>query len=59
MRSSGVLHEGMYNILQEWYEFIHTNHHVQADLIGKMFVIIQKKQVRYKLLSLHIFLQYI
>lgn len=35
MLASGSLHQGMYNILQEWYEFIHANIHIQADLIGK------------------------
>lgn len=34
MLKSGALHEGMYNILQEWYDFIHNHHHIQADLIG-------------------------
>lgn len=33
MLASGSLHQGMYNILQEWYEFIHVNIHIQADLI--------------------------
>ncbi|CAO1400154.1 unnamed protein product [Diamesa serratosioi] len=33
MLSTGTLHEGMYNVLQEWYEFIHEQHHVQCDLI--------------------------
>ncbi|XP_058468047.1 deoxynucleoside kinase isoform X1 [Malaya genurostris] len=33
MLATGMLHQGMYNILQEWYEFIHGNIHIQADLI--------------------------
>lgn len=33
MLRTEVLHRGMYNILQEWYGFIHDNVHVQADLI--------------------------
>ena len=38
MLKSGSLHQGMYNILQEWYEFINDKHEVQADLIGKFFI---------------------
>lgn len=33
MLASGSLHKGMYNILQEWYGFIHSNIHIQADMI--------------------------
>lgn len=33
MLSNGMLHQGMYNILQEWYEFIHEQHKIQCDLI--------------------------
>ncbi|XP_049529993.1 deoxynucleoside kinase isoform X1 [Anopheles darlingi] len=33
MLASGSLHRGMYNVLQEWYEFICCNIHIQADLI--------------------------
>ncbi|XP_058130228.1 deoxynucleoside kinase isoform X2 [Anopheles coustani] len=33
MLASGSLHRGMYNVLQEWYEFITCNIHIQADLI--------------------------
>lgn len=33
MRSSGVLDEGMYHVLQEWYDFIHQHHKVHCDLI--------------------------
>ncbi|XP_055622385.1 deoxynucleoside kinase isoform X3 [Toxorhynchites rutilus septentrionalis] len=33
MYKSGTLHQGMYNVLQEWYDFIQTNIHIQADLI--------------------------
>ncbi|XP_053683752.1 deoxynucleoside kinase isoform X2 [Sabethes cyaneus] len=33
MLANGMLHQGMYNILQDWYEFIHANIHIQADLI--------------------------
>lgn len=35
MLKTGVLHQGMYNILQDWYEYFTTNVHIQADLIGK------------------------
>lgn len=35
MYKTGVLHQGMYNILQDWYEYFTTNVHIQADLIGK------------------------
>lgn len=35
MLASGSLHQGMYNVLQEWYDFICCNIHIQADLIGK------------------------
>lgn len=34
MAATGILHQGMYNILQEWYKFISTSVHIQADLIG-------------------------
>lgn len=34
MLSNGTLHKGMYNIMQEWYEYINQNIHIQADLIG-------------------------
>ncbi|XP_040159350.1 deoxynucleoside kinase isoform X1 [Anopheles arabiensis] len=33
MLASGSLHQGMYNVLQEWYDFICCNIHIQADLI--------------------------
>lgn len=33
MLSNGMLHEGMYHVLQEWYEFIHQHHTVHCDLI--------------------------
>jgi len=33
MLSSGMLHEGMYHVLQEWYEFIHEYHNIPCDLI--------------------------
>lgn len=33
MLTSGVLHNGMYHVLQEWYDFIHQHHKVQCDLI--------------------------
>lgn len=33
MLSNGMLHEGMYHILQEWYEFIHEQHEIPCDLI--------------------------
>lgn len=33
MLSSGMLHEGMYHVLQEWYDFINENHRINCDLI--------------------------
>lgn len=33
MLRTEVLHQGMYNILQEWYEYFTANIHIQADLI--------------------------
>jgi deoxynucleoside kinase len=33
MLQNGMLHEGMYHVLQEWYEFIHEHHKVHCDLI--------------------------
>lgn len=36
MVSNGTLHKGMYNIMQEWYDYINKNIHIQADLIGKL-----------------------
>lgn len=33
MLSSGILQEGMYHVLQEWYNFIHEHHQIQCDLI--------------------------
>lgn len=33
MLASGMLHEGMYHVLQEWYEFIHDFHSIPCDLI--------------------------
>lgn len=39
MASTGILHQGMYNILQEWYQYISTSVHIQADLIGIEFAI--------------------
>lgn len=35
MLTNGTLHKGMYNIMQEWYNYINDNVHIQADLIGK------------------------
>lgn len=35
MLINGTLHQGMYNIMQEWYDFIHQSIHIQADLIGE------------------------
>lgn len=35
MLSNGVLHQGMYNVMQEWYNYIRENVHIQADLIGE------------------------
>lgn len=34
MLSNGMLLEGMYHVLQEWYEFIHQHHKVHCDLIS-------------------------
>lgn len=36
MLSNGVLHQGMYNVMQEWYKYIRENVHIQADLIGEL-----------------------
>lgn len=36
MLSNGVLHQGMYNVMQEWYNYIRENVHIQADLIGEL-----------------------
>ncbi|XP_037051438.1 deoxynucleoside kinase isoform X1 [Bradysia coprophila] len=33
MLTNGVLHQGMYNVMQEWYKYIRENVHIQADLI--------------------------
>lgn len=33
MLRTDVLHQGMYNILQDWYEYFTSNVHIQADLI--------------------------
>ena len=33
MLANGTLHEGMYHVLQEWYEFINEHHKIQCDLI--------------------------
>lgn len=35
MLTNGTLHKGMYNIMQEWYNYINENIHIQADLIGE------------------------
>lgn len=34
MLQTGVLHRGMYNVIHEWYNFISSNVHLRADLIG-------------------------
>lgn len=34
MKANNTLHVGMYNIMQEWYNYINNNMHIQADLIG-------------------------
>lgn len=33
MLADGSLQPGMYDVLQEWYDFIDTYHQVQIDLI--------------------------
>jgi len=33
MLRSNMIHESMYHVLQEWYEFIHEHHKIQCDLI--------------------------
>jgi deoxynucleoside kinase len=33
MVNSGILHRGMYNVLNEWYEHIEKTIHLQTDLI--------------------------
>lgn len=35
MLTNGTLHKGMYNIMQEWYNYINESVHIQADLIGE------------------------
>lgn len=35
MLANQTLHQGMYNIMQEWYNYINEKIHIQADLIGK------------------------
>lgn len=34
MLANNTLHKGMYNIMQEWYNYINDSIHIQADLIG-------------------------
>lgn len=36
MLANNTLHKGMYNIMQEWYNYINDNIHIQADLIGNL-----------------------
>lgn len=36
MLNNGVLHPAMYDIIQEWYNYIDENICIQADLIGKL-----------------------
>lgn len=36
MLNNGVLHPAMYDIMQEWYNYIDENIPIQADLIGKL-----------------------
>lgn len=38
MRTNGVLHKANYQIMQEWYDYIAANMHIQADLIGELMV---------------------
>lgn len=38
MYRNKIIDDGMYHVLQEWYNFIDNSIHVQADLIG-MFVV--------------------
>jgi len=33
MHQSGMLHEGMFHVLNEWYEFIQEHHEIPCDLI--------------------------
>lgn len=33
MYKNNTIHEGMYNVLQDWYSFIEKSIHIQADLI--------------------------
>lgn len=48
MLANNTLHKGMYNIMQEWYNYINDNIHIQADLIGMSkclwFWFLQEKQ---------------
>lgn len=41
MLANNTLHKGMYNIMQEWYNYINENIHIQADLIGNEIVMSQ------------------
>ena len=33
MLANGMIHEGMYRVLEEWYEFINEHHKIHCDLI--------------------------
>lgn len=35
MYKSGSIHEGMFNVLQEWYAFIDKTINIRADLISR------------------------
>lgn len=35
----------MYNILQEWYDYINQSVHIQADLIGALSALFCNKQL--------------
>lgn len=49
MLSSGTIHEGMYHILQEWYDFLHQQHDIHADLIVYLRTTPEKAHERVKL----------
>lgn len=46
MRSSGILHQAMYDIMQEWYKYIEDNVYIQADLIGMKNSLLKKNKYK-------------
>ena len=39
MYRNNTIEKGMYQVLQEWYQFIEATIHIQADLIGNLLSI--------------------